>query len=61
MLYFILRMWNIFEHSLTCVNYKLLINVYLNGPNKIYKPIKLASQLIQGGSRDRSGKDNIYF
>ena len=54
-------MWNIFEHSLTCVNYKLLINVYLNGPNKIYKPIKLASQLIQGGSRDRNGKDNIYF
>ena len=56
------------EHSLTCVNYKLLImfqriDVYLNEPIKTDEQIKLASQLIQRRIRDRNGKDdnNSYF
>ena len=67
-----LRMWNIFEHSLTCVNYKLLIifqqvDVYLNEPIKIDEQIKSANQLIQRRTRDRNGKEtttrnnNSYF
>ena len=65
-------MWNIFEHSLTCVNYKLLIifqqvDVYLNEPIKIDEQIKSANQLIQRRTRDRNGKEtttrnnNSYF
>ena len=61
-------MWNNFEHSLTCVNCKLLIifqqvHVYLNEPIKIDDKIKLANQLIQSLTRDRNGKDNSnsYF
>ena len=56
------------EHSLTCVNYKLLImfqrtDVYLNESIKIDEQIKLANQLIQRRIRDRNGKDdnNSYF
>ena len=61
-------MWNIFEHSLTCVNYKLLIifqqfDVYLNKPIRIDEQIKLAYQLIQRRIHDRNGEynNNSYF
>ena len=45
---FILRMWNSFGHSLTFVNYKLLIlfqqvDVYLSEPIKIDEQIKIAN------------------
>ena len=64
--HFILRMWNIFEHFLTWVKYKLLmifqqVDVYLNKPIKIDKQIKLANQLIQRCTRDRNGKDNNFY